>query len=437
MPSRGFWAVLLLSGVLFLATAAYSSVSGDAWTANVASWQIATTGSPWLDTVHTPALDANPLRDVWVRQLPSGHEVIGRSPGAVIAGLPAYALAGSGTFSLVPGAVTAAVIATVSVTLVFATLRQHLAERDAGLAALIFGLSTPMWSVAANGIWPHTITVLGVCGMAWASSRNKWWLVGLFGGIALWGRLHVAVIVAVVGLLVGWRRRDPAVTMQVSLVSGLFLALQCVWTRWMYESWNPMSSYDTDPFENFLSEHGIDLINHLGLWVSPGRGMLIWTPLILVLLPAVIGSWRRLPDWSTALVWGGLAYTILQGTLNRFSGGDTFYGYRLTLELLACLAPAFALSAVNLGRIAGALFPYVLALQTAAIAAGVTNEQFGTTTDRVWQEHSLATPLGSMPLVGLSLVTVCLLVGYLAERIWADPTIKPKKRSEAAAAPDR
>lgn len=424
--------MLVLSGAVFMATAAYTSVSGDVSTANVASWQIATTGSPWLERVNLPGLDANPLRYVWVRQLESGHEVIGRSPGAVVAGLPAYALSGSGSFSLVPGAATAALITTLSVVLLFAALRSRLAERDAVLAALVFGLSTPVWSVAANGIWPHTITVLGVCGMAWASSRNNWWLVGLFGGVALWGRLHVAVIVAVVGLLVGWRRRDPAVTLRVGLVSTVFLAVQCVWTRWMYESWNPMSSYDTDPFENFLSEHGVDLVNHLGLWVSPGRGILIWTPLILVLLPSLVASWRRLPDWSTALVWGGLAYTILQGTLNRFSGGDTFYGYRLTLELLASLAPALALSAPHMGRTARTVFPYVLAVQTIVIASGAINEKLGTRADRVWQEHGFVSAVASMPWVGVAGAAVCLLLGYLAARIWADPAIRPRTPSDVS-----
>ena len=148
---RGLWVVLLLTGSVFLLTAAYSSVSGDVWTANVASWQLATTGDPWLESVDLPVLDQHPARDVWVVTVPSGHEVIGRSPGAVIAAIPAYVLLGSSTFSLIPGAITAALLTAISASLVYGTLRLQMKDREAALAALLFALSTPVWSVAANG----------------------------------------------------------------------------------------------------------------------------------------------------------------------------------------------------------------------------------------------------------------------------------------------
>lgn len=429
-PPRGFRTTMVLFStvaVIFALTAAYTTVSGDVWTANVASWQIVTHGNVWLDTIDFPQLDEHPMRNVWIVQLANGHEVIGRSPGAVAVALPAYALFGGDTFSLAPGAITAAILTAVSVCLVHATLRRQMNNREAVLAALIFGLTTPVWSVAANGVWPHTVTVLGLVGMAWAASTGRWWLVGVFGGIALWGRLHVAVIVAIVGLIVAWRRRDAGVVVRVGLMSGLFLVLQCVWTRWMYDSWNPMASYNTEPFEDFAGEHKLDVINHLGFWVSPDRGMLVWTPLLLVLLPAVIRNWRDLPDWSTALIWGGLFYTFLQGTLNRFSGGDAFYGYRLTLELLACLTPAFAFSAAKTGRRARKVFPFVLALQS-AVALGAINNDLGTAAERVWYEHSLFTPIFShAPALGLLCVPVVLLIGLLGSRIWADPGIKRRE----------
>ena len=198
----------------------------------------------------------------------------------------------------------------------------------------------------------------------------------------------------------------------------------------MYESWNPVSSYNTEPFEGFAAEHKIDIINHLGFWISPDRGMLVWTPLILLMLPAVIRSWRNLPDWSTALVWAGLAYTVLQGTLNRFSGGDAFYGYRLTLELLACITPAFALSAARMGSRARAAFPYIVSAQTIVILAGAVNGDLGTTADRVWREHSLLTPLAEQHPIALALgLMMIVAVGFLSARIWADPSLRAKGQS--------
>ncbi len=113
----------------------------------------------------------------------------------------------------------------------------------------------------------------------------------------------------------------------------------------MYGTWDPTAAYDAGAFADYAAAHPISLVNQLGFWVAPDRGIFVWTPATLLLLPALVRSWRRLPDWSTSLVWGGLAYTVMQGVLNRFWGGDVFYGYRLGLEMLACAAPALALSA--------------------------------------------------------------------------------------------
>src|SRR5262249_54485079 len=157
-----------------------------------------------------------------------------------------------------------------------------------------------------------------------------------FGGVALWGRIHCAIIVAVLGLYVSWRRRDPRIAVQVGATSMASLALMSVWTRAMYGQWNPTSFYDAGYFDDYAATQKIDVVNQLGFWIPPDRGILVFTPLLVVLLPALVRGWRELPDWSRALVWGGLAYTLVQGAFNAFQGGDIFFGYRYGLEFLAC-----------------------------------------------------------------------------------------------------
>ena len=93
--------------------------------------------------------------------------------------------------------------------------------------------------MAANALWPHTVTVLGICGMAWAASRNRWWLVGMFGGIALWGRLHAAIIVAVLAVGVAVVRRQPGIVLKAGALSVAALGLVGVWTHWVFGTWIP------------------------------------------------------------------------------------------------------------------------------------------------------------------------------------------------------
>lgn len=410
----------LVCGVIFLATANWSSPSGDVTATDVLAWQIATTGDPVFEQSTYPPLDQHPGREIWVIQRADSQEVIGRSPGAVAAAVPAYVVAGRGDFGVGPGAFTAAVLTALAAWLMALTMRELLPRRQAGLAAFAFALTTPVWSVAANGMWPHTITVLGICGMAWAAVRERWWVVGLFGGVALWGRLHAAVIVAVLGLILGWRRRDARLTLTVGLGSALLLAFQSVWTRWVYASWDPLSSYETGKFEQYAGGHAFDIVNQLGFWVSPDRGFLVWTPVVLVLFVSLVRHWHDLPDWSTALLVSGVVYTVLQGLLNRFSGGDSFYGYRLTLELLACAAPALAVAATRAGRVALLLLPTVLAYQGFTILAGAVNEQLGLPAEDVWTGHSFFSALDGQALVGAAFLAICVAVGVLGRRIWDD-----------------
>src|SRR3954469_9281538 len=166
------WAPIAVFGVLFLvyaATISHGLVSLDVWSANFGSWHLARAGNPWIDGLRVPLLDHHPLRHEWVLET-HGHTVIGRSPGVIAASLPAYLVLGSSSFSTVPGGLSAAALTACAVTLLYLSVRTRLPQRDAVLSAAVFGLATPVWSVAANGMWPHTITVLGICGMAWASA---------------------------------------------------------------------------------------------------------------------------------------------------------------------------------------------------------------------------------------------------------------------------
>jgi hypothetical protein len=409
--------------VVYALTAGFGSTSGDVTAANVLSWQIASVGDTTFRPDTYPPLDRQEFRNVWVIQDAAGNEVIGRSPGAVIAAVPAFAALGGDSFSRAPGALTAALLTALATALLASCLLKYMPPRAAVLASLVFGLTTPVWSVAADGMWPHTVTVLGICGSAWAASRERWWLVGLLGGVAIWGRLHVVIIVAILGLMVGWRRRDVGIVGRVASTSCAMLASQLMWTKWLYGSWSPMAPYAVSLEENAFNTDGVGLLNQLGFWIAPDRGILVWTPVIVLMLPALVRHWRDLPDWSRALVWGGLAYTVVQGMRNPFGGGDGFYGYRLTLELLACAAPALALSAVRMGRYSRAAYGPVLVFQALVLGVGAIESRVVHSGDDVWTTHTLLSALATMPFVLVAFLGVCVAIGYLGQRIWSSPAI--------------
>ncbi|CAM3629610.1 hypothetical protein NOMA109596_04285 [Nocardioides marinus] len=422
------WAVwtLLLAGVL-LTTISTRYVVNDVLSANLGAWRLATTGMPWLDGFPLEAIETKPGQHLWVRESLHGHQVVFRSPGAIAAGIPAY-LWSRGTapedFSLVPASVLAVVLTLLTLGLMARALLPHLGHAATMVAVSALALATPVWAVSADSLWPHTVTLLGIAGMAWAASRSpagSWGTVGAFGGVALWGRLHASVVVAVLGLVVAARRRELRPAVAAGLVSGAFLAGATAWSRWVYGEWDPAGGYaSVDVYASRAAEgqRWDQLANLAGLWVSPGRGLLVVTPCILLLLPALARHWRGLPDWATALLLGGLAYSVVQGLMNVFAGGTGFYGYRLMLETMACAFPALTLSAHRAGRVARALLPGLLGAQTVAVAVGAVREAYSVDPDEAWRSNALWWAVTDVPATGAALVAAAL-VATMAVRVLA------------------
>ena len=331
---------------------------------------------------------------------------------------------GADAYSWVPGSVLAVLLTTAALVLLFSAIRSRLGDGIAAGAVLALGLTTPVWTVSADALYTHPVTILGIAGMAWAAARDRWWLVGLFGGVALWGRLHTVLIVAILGLAVAVVRRRPRIALQAGAVSGVGLALATLWGRWMYGTWSPAGGYSVDGYtERAIGTDGGGatdrLVNHLGLWVAPDRGILVWTPVLLLLLPAVVRAWRQLPDWSRWLAVGGIAYTLVQGQLNGFSGGSGFYGYRLTLELLVCVFPAYALALPSTGRWARHLLGPLLGLQLAAMSVGASGDGGMLNEDFLWTDNSFVFALREVPALvvwPVLLMVLGALAGHVVQR---------------------
>ncbi|MBZ5737496.1 hypothetical protein [Nocardioides mangrovi] len=426
---RRWWVPLALyAGVALVYLLTISpDPSPDVFTADFAARHIALTGDPVPHIPDFPRLDDNPIRETWIVETADGREAVGRAPGVIAAVVPAYWLLRPGTVSAVPGGITAALVTAGTVTLLFSLLRRHLGDRRALLAALLFGLTTPMWSVAANGVWPHTLTSFGIIGSAWAADRGRWWLVGLFGGVILWGRLHASVIVAVLGVGVACVRRRPSIALRVGAVSAGMLALMMVWTHWMYGRWDPSSGYRAGDFTGNAAGNAVNVVNFLGFFVSPDRGLLVWTPLVALLTPALVRAWRDLPDWSRSLLVGGLVYLAIQGLLVRFSGGDQFYGYRTSLELLACATPALALSADRMGPLARRLFTPLAVLQLVMIVPGAVLDDFYVDAADVWRHQAFVNGVLDRPLV-MALFVAGSLVAARVVAMWMTDN-KPRSTS--------
>ena len=414
------WALPLLVflGLLaiYVLTARHGAGSWDYYTGNYASWNLVHTGHAWLDGSTMPGLEGDPQSPTWIRTDEEGRTIIRRFPGVVAITLPAYWIAQADHMTVVPAALTAAVATAGALVLMFLALRRLVPSSHALVACVVLGLTTPVWTIAADALWSHTVCILGIAGMAWASATRRWWLVGVFGGVTLWGRLHAALVVAVLGLVVGWARRSPRITAVVGLWSLACLGLFSAWTKWWNGSWNPMESYGSDVIAEVQVTGWHHVSSVLTLFVAPDRGIFIWTPVFALMLPALVRGWSEVPDWARGLLFGSLAYVLFQGWIGPGHGGDSFYGYRYSLELIVGAAPAYVVTAHRMGSVARRLLVPVLALQFAAFAFGAVTDMF-LTMDEVWTRNTFLVDMGKTWPYGPVLVLPCFCFALLIGRL--------------------
>ena len=156
----------------------------------------------------------------------------------------------------------------------------------------------------------------------------------------------------------------------------------------------------------------------LTLFVAPDRGIFIWTPVFALLLPALVRGWSEVPDWARGLLFGSLAYVLFQGWIGPGHGGDSFYGYRYSLELIVGAAPAYVVTAHRMGSVARRLLVPVLALQFAAFAFGAVTDMF-LTMDEVWTRNTFLVDMGKTWPYGPVLVLPCFCFALLIGRFVA------------------
>ena len=426
--------LFVLTATVYVATAGYQRVHIDVLSADVGAWRMAVTGKPTIDGLDTTSINRTSVE--LFTTVHDGHTVVARSPGVIAAGVPSYALrqlmtgagAEAGDFTTVPPTVTAALLTALSVLLMWGALLRLTSRRTASAAALVLAFATPVWSVAADGMWTHTLTVLGICGMAYGAARDQWLLVGLFGGVGVWGRPHTALIAGAVALACAWAQRRPDVLLRVAVPGAVLTAGASVWTYWLYGRWTPSGGYAPTPYlsrgagaqyEFNRTVEGL-LGNEAALWVALDRGILVWTPLVLVLAPLVVRSWPQQPTWVRALLVAGIAYTLFQGAVAPFHGGDGIYGYRHGLEFLACAAPALTVAAVRAGPRLRGLLAVVTGVQLAAFTLGGVLNRPTLTCGHQWSDNAFWSALREVPQLwpGLLLVvglTVLLARMYLRE----------------------
>jgi hypothetical protein len=185
------------------------------------------------------------------------------------------------------------------------------------------------------------------------------------------------------------------------------------WNWLVYGHFTITGGYDN------VSAGGIGVLTFLadipGTLISPERGLLVCSPVLLLAVIGLRGAWRSSSALVRVSAVAGLGYLLPQLWLMHL-GGDGFIGYRVCLESLTFAAPLLLRAGVVGMERVGQSFTWLLVgVSVSFFAAGafVQGETNGVNLDpwTNWAPVQLAAQYGVIPVllgaaIGLSAVVV-------------------------------
>ena len=276
--------------------------------------------------------------------------------------------------------VNGSLFAALSVAFVYLALR-HLAPKSVAVViALVYAFATSTWSVSSQGLWGHGPAQLFLAIALYCLLRGEahpraleW--AGLAAGCMFASRPQTTGVIgaAVVACALSRdRRRGIRCLLWFAAAAGGVLA----YNAWMFGSLQG-GYYRLN--ETYLPIYGVQGVwtasvgtGLLGLLVSPSRGLLIYSP---VLVFAFVGAARSIRDPRRRML--GLLAAGFGGSLLMLGGyafwwGGHTYGPRLTADFLPILTlfVAVAWQGIEGSRVRIAVFCVLTAVSIAIQAIG-------------------------------------------------------------------
>jgi len=225
--------------------------------------------------------------------------------------------------------------------LIYLIARGYLAEGRAVILALLFGLGTSVFSIAARALWQHTWSILLLTLIIYMLERARqfpsfaaW--VGIPVAIAYTVRPTNAILVVVFTVYVAFRHRRqlPAYLLAAAPVAAVFFLGNWSIYHKLFSGYQTSMAVSMPDFARSLNALAGNLF-------SPARGVLIFTPVFVFSIVSLAKrSWTSpLAPWLAALA---LAHFIVVSIVTTTWWAGHSYGQRYLSDTI----PIFVLGLI-------------------------------------------------------------------------------------------
>jgi hypothetical protein len=281
--------------------------------------------------------------------VPAGDHIVSRYPVATgVLALPVYVPALAGSYD--PNRervhelerIAAAALALITVLIVAAIARLWLADGAAIAVASVYAFGTNVATVLSKALWQHTGGAFGfalaLAGLLLArNARSQWLLVGFGLGIAVAARTTNVAPAALVWIASAVALGPRALLLSAA-VAALPVAAHLGYSQFYFGSITG-NGYGREAIEGWTGQ------GWLGLLVSPGRGLLLYSPCLAFAAAALYrGDRAQIERRVSLLLLAAVAALLLvMGRWWCWWGGGS-PGERMTSDVTPILGVGLALA---------------------------------------------------------------------------------------------
>ncbi|MEW6273320.1 MAG: hypothetical protein AB1689_28920 [Thermodesulfobacteriota bacterium] len=246
----------------------------------------------------------------------------------------------------------ASVIVAATSALVFLIARASgLRVAPALLVALVFGFCTPAWSTASRALWQHGPSMLMLAAALYllllARERPAWAVAAALPlAFALVVRPTNAVPLAAFTAYVGWRHPCQAIG-YLALAAAVLAPFVCFNLALYGEPFSPYYHPSGQPVASGWSAAAVAALGHL---VSPNRGLLVFSPVLVAAAAGAVAELRRrrFDALDLAVAASIVGHLVLISLAGQWWAGHSF-GPRFFTDVLPLLTYflGFAVAALD------------------------------------------------------------------------------------------
>jgi hypothetical protein len=264
--------------------------------------------------------------------------------------------------------VSAATLTALSAVFVFLALCRIVDRRWAIGLALTYGFGTSAWSISSQALWPHALAALSIAivSAVFLAPRAGTLAIaaaGIAAALGVANRPPMIVFAALAAFEV-WRR-DRRQLIAFAALPAIGAAALLVYNLSVFHA-------SVGAYQRLNLFSASVLTGIAGLFVSPNRGLVVYTPIMAFAFAGAARAWRVGPPWMRLLIIGTGLHVAIYGAFSEWWAGYTF-GPRyftdvlpvLTLFLAYALVPRWRRPAAR--AVAALLIAYGIAVQIVGV----------------------------------------------------------------------